>query len=546
MVLALALVFPSVQAQTNTSNELKTPPTRINAGDLLAYSTKKQRVLIVGTVLLEYAPGYFFLRDETGTVRVRLHKTATLKRGDLVEVSGEPMRIQGRAWLELGEAKVVGTGVLPRPERISAVDAAADLYNAQIVTLTGKVVNHATYKLLGVTNEVVLIESEGISCKALFGPGTESAKLYPIGTVADFTGICRLGGRVDETDSHYVHLLVHSPEAVRVLHGPPFWSPEMLRRVLLIVSVLAAGAGVWILWQRRKNTDLEKRVAARTAELSEQVNARERAEAELRVALQAEKELNQLKSSFVSMVSHEFRTPLEIILSSSNILDRYIDRLPVDKRAAQLRAVRKAVHRMNDLIDDVLLLGKFDAGAMICTPASLDLPAFCRHVAKEIESAAARDGAIQFTAMGVDNDASADEGLLHHILANVLGNAVKYSAPNQKVEFILRRRGLDAEFVVRDFGCGIPLTDQSRLFTAFYRGSNVGHTAGSGLGLVIAKRCVDLHGGSIRCESKPGTGTKFTVTLPLFDGTRVFRRRPTDLSEPVKLISKEPALHEAP
>jgi signal transduction histidine kinase len=179
---------------------------------------------------------------------------------------------------------------------------------------------------------------------------------------------------------------------------------------------------------------------------------------------------------------------------------------------------------------------------MTCTPASLDLPAFCRHVAKEIESAAARDGAIQFAAMGVDNDASADEGLLHHVLANILGNAVKYSAPNQKVEFILRRRGLDAEFVVRDFGCGIPVADQSRLFTAFYRGSNVGHTPGSGLGLVIAKRCVDLHGGSIRCESKPGFGTKFTVTLPLFDGTRVFRRRPTDSSEPAKSAVTESTL----
>jgi signal transduction histidine kinase len=88
------------------------------------------------------------------------------------------------------------------------------------------------------------------------------------------------------------------------------------------------------------------------------------------------------------------------------------------------------------------------------------------------------------------------------------------------------RRGPDAEFVIRDRGCGIPLADQHRLFTAFYRGSNVGQTQGSGLGLVIVKRCVDLHGGTIRCESVEGQGTAFTVTLPLFDGTRVFRRTP--------------------
>ena len=253
---------------------------------------------------------------------------------------------------------------------------------------------------------------------------------------------------------------------------------------------------------------------------------RKRAQDDLRVALQAEKELNQLKGSFVSMVSHEFRTPLGVILSSSNILDHYLDRLPPEKRTAQLRAIRKSVHRMNDLIEDVLLLGKFDAGALGCQPVSLDLVSFCRHTAMEIESATARDGAILFIPTDIGADATADEGLLHHILANLLGNSVKYSPPDQSVEFRVTRRGTDAEFVICDRGCGIPAADQARLFTAFYRGSNVGQKPGSGLGLVIAKRCVDLHCGTIRCHSELGGGTTFTVTLPLFDGTRVFRRRP--------------------
>jgi len=260
---------------------------------------------------------------------------------------------------------------------------------------------------------------------------------------------------------------------------------------------------------------------------------RKRAENDLRVALAAEKELNQLKSSFVSMVSHEFRTPLGVILSSSNILDRYLDRLPPDKRAAQLRAIRKSVHRMNDLIDDVLMLGKLDAGVLCCQPVPLDLAAFCRRATGEIESATARDGAIRFIESENNGEtASADEGLLHHILTNILGNAVKYSSPGEPVEFILARRGPDAEFVVRDRGCGIPAGDQARLFTAFYRGSNVGQKPGSGLGLVIAKRCVDLHGGVIRCESEEGKGTTFTVTLPLFDATRVFHRRANGTASP--------------
>ena len=535
VLLGFALAALSAAAQTNLPPAATTdpaPPVSINADETLAYSGKKQRVLIVGTMLLEYAPGYFFLRDATDTVRVRLRERIPLKRGDLVEVTGEPLRIQGRAWLELAEAKVIGTGDLPAPQRIRASEAAADRHNAQYVTIRGRAVNHGAYRLLGVTNEVVLVESEGVSCKAIFSPGTQSARRFPVGTVAEFSGICRLGGRVDEGESHYVHLLVHSPEDVRVLQGPPFWTLPVVRRLLVVVSVLVVGAGVWILWQRRRNTALERRVVARTSELRNEVNAREQAEAELRVALQAEKELNQLKSSFASLVSHEFRTPLEIILSSSNILDRYLDRLPPDKRSAQLRAIRKAVYRMNDLIEDVLLLGKFEAGALCCNPVPLDLPAFCRQVANETESAAARESAIHFSTSGITADAAADEGLLHHILANILGNAVKYSAPGQPVEFTLTRRGPDAEFLILDHGCGIPPEDQARLFTAFYRGSNVGSTPGSGLGLVITKRCVDLHGGTLRCESRPDAGTTFTVTLPLFDATRIFRRRANDTTPP--------------
>ncbi len=255
------------------------------------------------------------------------------------------------------------------------------------------------------------------------------------------------------------------------------------------------------------------------------------AEAELRVALAAEKELNQLKSLFVSMVSHEFRTPLEVILTSSNILDRYLDRLPPEKRKMQLRAIRKSVHRMNDLIEDVLLLGKLDAGRLACNPAPIDLLAVCRKAAAEIESAAGREGAIEIIAGALD-DAAGDETLLHYILTNLLGNALKYSSPGAVVRFTVEHCGVDAKLVITDSGCGIPAADQLRLFTQFYRGSNVGQTPGSGLGLVIVQRCVDLHGGVVSCSSTVGVGTTFTVHLPLFDGTRIWRRRieaPTNL-----------------
>ncbi len=261
----------------------------------------------------------------------------------------------------------------------------------------------------------------------------------------------------------------------------------------------------------------ERQILGFVAEQTSLAIERKRAEHELKVALAAEKELNELKSTFVSMVSHEFRTPLEVILSSSNILDRYLDRLPSEKRAAQLRAIRTSVHRMSGLINDVLLLAKFDAGRLSCAPAPINLETVCLRAIGEVETAASREGAIQFQSAGAHADACADESLLQHILVNLLGNALKFSPPDQAVAFTLTRRGRDAVFAIHDRGCGIPDEDRSRLFTAFYRGSNTGHTHGTGLGLVIAKRCVDLHGGTIGCVSAGGTGTTFTVTLPVFE-----------------------------
>ena len=254
-------------------------------------------------------------------------------------------------------------------------------------------------------------------------------------------------------------------------------------------------------------------------------------------ALDQERELSQLKSSFVTMVSHEFRTPLEVILSSSNILDRYLERLPAEKRKAQLRAIRKAVHRMNDLIEDVLLLGKLEGGRLTCQPNPIDLTAFCRRSIDEIESASGREGTIHLAVSEMQGQVSGDEGLLHHILANLLSNALKYSPDEQSVDVTVTKQGPDAEFVIRDRGCGIPIADRARLFTAFSRGSNVAQTRGTGLGLAIVKRCVDLHGGSIRCESEEGKGTAFIVTLPLFDETRRFRRKGDESTVPMAQAS---------
>lgn len=243
---------------------------------------------------------------------------------------------------------------------------------------------------------------------------------------------------------------------------------------------------------------------------------RKRAEAELQNALAKERELSQLKSEFVSLVSHEFRTPLEIILSSADNLRRYHDRLEPEKREQLLQTIHKSVRRMSGMMEEVLVLGRLETDRMTFNPVPFDLRAFCQRVCDEIESATNRRCPIRLAMDGVPGDATGDESVLRHVFANLLANAVKYSPEGSEVNFAVAHDGETAVCRIVDSGCGIPAADQKRLFQAFHRGSNVGQIPGTGLGLLIVQRCVALHGGQIQFESAEGQGTSFTVRLPLF------------------------------
>jgi PAS domain S-box-containing protein len=246
------------------------------------------------------------------------------------------------------------------------------------------------------------------------------------------------------------------------------------------------------------------------------ITHRKQAEAELLKSLAREKELGQLKSSFVSMVSHEFRTPLGVIMSSAEILQDYLEQLDDEERQRHLQSIHKNTRRMAELMEEVLLLGRFDAGRMNFEPVPLDLRVFCTRIAEEVTSAADQICPIQVRFNSNITDTKADERLLRHIFTNLLTNAVKYSEPGEPVEFVIDREGNNAVFRVRDRGIGIPDADQQWLFNAFHRGRNVGNRPGTGLGLVIVKRCVELHGGKISVESNAGQGTIVTVTLLAF------------------------------
>ncbi len=247
------------------------------------------------------------------------------------------------------------------------------------------------------------------------------------------------------------------------------------------------------------------------------ITQRKRAEEELFKTLEQEKELSRLKSNFVSMVSHEFRTPLGIIQSSAELLRDFYQQMPAPEREEHLQSVIKNTRRMAGMMEEILVLSRLDAGKLEFQPALLDLNGFCRRVVDEVLSATSRRCVIDLSLEALPSEAQADERLLGHIFTNLLSNAVKYSEPEDTVYFTIRRNGANAVCVVQDHGIGISEDDQEQLFKAFHRGSNVGTRPGTGLGLLLVKRCAELHRGQVQVDSKMGQGTTVTVTLPAFE-----------------------------
>ena len=194
---------------------------------------------------------------------------------------------------------------------------------------------------------------------------------------------------------------------------------------------------------------------------------------------------------------------------------RYRPISPPAERGAQLQSIIKNSRRMAGLMEDVLLLGRLEAGRMKFLPRPLDLAALCRRLVDEVSSTTSARCPIKFFTASLPAEAEADERLLRHILLNLLSNAVKYSEAGQPVAFRATDLSGAIRFEIEDQGIGIPADDLTTLFDAFQRGSNVGQRPGTGLGLVIVKQSVELHGGTIEVRSRQDAGTTVLVTIPL-------------------------------
>jgi PAS domain S-box-containing protein len=273
--------------------------------------------------------------------------------------------------------------------------------------------------------------------------------------------------------------------------------------------------GSWRILEAISQPFIDSAVTLRVMVNARDITERKRLD-EIRLALEREKELSALKTRFFSMASHEFRTPLSTALAAAQVLENSQDEWDnTEKRLRNLHRIQDAVKNMVQLLDDILTINRAESGNLAFSPKPLALDLYCRHFAEEMQLSAGGRHHLVFTSQGTPAPISLDEKLLRSILANLLSNAIKYSPNGGTIGLTLEFQADAALIRVQDQGIGIPPEDQKQLFEPFHRGRNVRTIPGTGLGLVVVKKCVDLHQGNILISSAVGVGTTSLVTLPL-------------------------------
>ncbi len=263
--------------------------------------------------------------------------------------------------------------------------------------------------------------------------------------------------------------------------------------------------------------ELENEVEQRTLILSEAISELEKTKEELNQALTKEKELNDLKSRFVSMVSHEFRTPLATILSSLALVKKYIENNDFEKQEKHIDRIKTSVNNLTDILNDVLSLSKLEEGKVMISPEEFDVTEFVQEVIQDIQTIAKNGQTLQYEHLDGLSYISIDKKILRHILFNLISNAVKFSPEDKPVIISTSTKNNQFCLIVQDQGIGISDEDQKHLFESFFRAENAVNIQGTGLGLNIVARYVELLEGKIYVESKLDEGTKFTICIPIIN-----------------------------
>ena len=287
---------------------------------------------------------------------------------------------------------------------------------------------------------------------------------------------------------------------------------------------------------KRLNAVLEERVVERTEELASAINqllkvnrklrheVEERVAAEneirkkeqqLRKAFEKERELNRLKSRFVSMASHEFRTPLSTILSSADLIEAYQLEAQQSKRERHTSRIKSAVSNLTGILNDFLSLSKLEEGKIQSKPVTFDLEAFCIETVDDLQGMLKEGQTIRHQGVPSGTMITLDKKMLKNILYNLLSNAIKYSDAGQEIDCIAELHGTELHLTIRDYGIGIPQEEQQHLFNRYFRAHNVENIQGTGLVLNIVKKYLDMLKGHISFESKEGLGSTFYIKVPI-------------------------------
>jgi PAS domain S-box-containing protein len=269
--------------------------------------------------------------------------------------------------------------------------------------------------------------------------------------------------------------------------------------------------------------ELEKKVELRTealnntiTKLEEEVAERKKAEEETKRALEKERELNELKTKFVSIASHEFRTPLSTVLSSASLIQQYKDRSEYEKQDRHITRIKSSVNHLTQILNDFLSLGKLEEGKVDVKLETFNMEVFLTEISEEVQSFLKDGQKVAVQCQPGLKDVESDQRILRNILFNLISNASKYSEPGKPITIECKAKGNAIQFLIKDEGIGIPQEDQKHLFDRFFRASNAGNVQGTGLGLNIVKRYVDLLSGEISFTSEFGKGTTFQISIPQF------------------------------
>lgn len=264
---------------------------------------------------------------------------------------------------------------------------------------------------------------------------------------------------------------------------------------------------------RKLNAELEVKVEERTIILKEALERLEQSQIELSEAFDKEKQLNEIKSRFVAMASHEFRTPLSTVLSSASLLSKYTSGEEQEKRNRHIDKIKNSVRHLNDILEDFLSLGKLDEGKIEAHAVEFDIKEFIEDTTEEVKGLLKNGQQIQYLHKGPAVVCS-DKKLLRNILFNLISNAIKFSEEHKNIGVSSAMSGEGLIIGVQDHGIGISEADQEHLFSSFFRAANATNIQGTGLGLHLVKRYTDLLGGKLKLESELNKGTLVTIFIP--------------------------------